>query len=69
VERLEAPVWVAWAKRDKVVRLDLCRPKIAHRLSTFNAGHTAFLEQPDAFAHEFESFADHLPPRLKVASV
>jgi 4,5:9,10-diseco-3-hydroxy-5,9,17-trioxoandrosta-1(10),2-diene-4-oate hydrolase len=69
-ERLEAPVWVAWAMRD-LTPLDWCRPTIAKfrhgRLSGFDAGHTAFLEQPDAFAAEFTAFVDQLPAPLAVA--
>jgi pimeloyl-ACP methyl ester carboxylesterase len=71
VERLDTPVWVAWGKRDLFIPLDRCRPTIAKfrngRLSMFNAGHTAFLGQPDAFAREFASFADNLPTPLHVA--
>lgn len=71
-ERVSAPVWVAWAKNDRFVPLDRCRATIAkfrhHRLSTFKAGHSAFLERPDAFAEQFLSFADQLAPDLRVAS-
>jgi 4,5:9,10-diseco-3-hydroxy-5,9,17-trioxoandrosta-1(10),2-diene-4-oate hydrolase len=75
VDRLDVPVWIAWAKRDKVISLDLCRPTIAKfrhgRLSTFDAGHSAFLEQPEAFAREFAAFAEALPastPNLNVST-
>lgn len=71
VERMEAPVWVAWAKRD-LAPLDWCRPTIAKfrrsRFSTFDAGHTAFLEQPEAFAEQFLSFVDELEPAFRGAS-
>jgi len=71
-EALETPVWVAWARQDRFIPLDRCRPTIAKfrhgRLSTFDAGHSAFLEQPDAFAREFMSFAEGLAPALSVAS-
>jgi len=74
VEPLDVPVWIAWARRDKVIPLDLCRPTIARfrhgRLSTFDAGHSAFLEQPEAFAQEFAAFAETLPastPNLSFA--
>lgn len=73
-ESLDVPVWVSWARRDKIIPLDRCRPTIAKfrhgRLSTFDAGHSAFLEQPEAFAREFVAFADDLAasPRLRVAT-
>ncbi|MGA7071272.1 alpha/beta fold hydrolase [Bradyrhizobium sp.] len=73
-ESLDVPVWVSWARRDKIIPLDRCRPTIARfrhgRLSTFDAGHSAFLEQPEAFAREFVVFADDLAasPRLRVAT-
>lgn len=62
---LDVPVWVAWARRDKVVPLRLCLPAIRRlrhgQLSTYRAGHAAFLEQPDAFAADFLAFARTLP--------
>ena len=62
---LEVPVWVAWAKRDRVIPLRACRAAIdALRnatLDTFDAGHSAFLEQPDAFARGFAGFIARLP--------
>lgn len=61
VDRLEVPVWIAWGRLDKFVPLERCRPTIERlqrrKLSIFDAGHCAFLEQPEAFAHEFEVFA------------
>lgn len=75
VEPLDVPVWIAWARRDKVIPLDRCRPTIARfrhgRLSTFDAGHTPFLEQPEAFAREFAAFVESLPaskPNFGVAT-
>jgi len=62
---LDVPIWVAWAERDKVVPLRLCLPAIRRlrqaSLTTFRAGHCAFLEQPDAFAAGFLAFASRLP--------
>jgi 4,5:9,10-diseco-3-hydroxy-5,9,17-trioxoandrosta-1(10),2-diene-4-oate hydrolase len=63
--RLNAPVWAAWAKKDRVIPLHLCRvaieaiPGVA--ISLFDGGHSAFLEQPDAFAEGFRAFAARLP--------
>jgi pimeloyl-ACP methyl ester carboxylesterase len=65
VEALDVPVWIAWARRDKIIPMQRCRPTIARfrhgQLSTFDAGHSAFLEQPEAFAQEFAAFAEALP--------
>jgi len=62
---LDVPIWVAWARRDRVIPLAACRPAIARlrraRVDTFDAGHAAFLEQPDAFARGFVAFAASLP--------
>ena len=72
-EQLDTPVWFAWGRRDMIAQLDLCRPGIAKfrngRLSTFDAGHSAFLEQPDAFAEQFASFADPLAPAMVTSNV
>jgi pimeloyl-ACP methyl ester carboxylesterase len=61
---LEVPVWIAWARSDRILPLKACLPAIRRmkrtKLDTFNAGHTAFLEQPDAFAAGFEDFASGL---------
>ena len=70
VERLDVPVWIAWAKRDKIIPLHRCRPTIARfrhaTLSTFDAGHAAFLEQPEAFAQAFAAFAKRLPTSSQI---
>lgn len=62
---LTAPVWVAWAAADRVIPLALCKPAIAripnHTLSTFDAGHAAFLEQPAAFLTGFRAFMAGVP--------
>ena len=62
---LGAPIWVAWAKQDKVIPLAFCRPAIRRlrnaTLTTFKAGHSAFLEQPDGFADGFLAFVARLP--------
>jgi 4,5:9,10-diseco-3-hydroxy-5,9,17-trioxoandrosta-1(10),2-diene-4-oate hydrolase len=59
---LSAPVWFAWARHDRVIPLGFCRPAIAAArnatLSLFEAGHAAFLEQPEAFVQGFLPFAD-----------
>ncbi len=69
---LSAPVWFAWARQDRVIPLGRCRAAIEATpnasLSLFDAGHAAFLEQPDAFARGFLAFAGALgPPALRPA--
>lgn len=62
---LDAPIWVAWARSDRVIPLSYCRPAIERlrqaRLTVFPGGHSPFLEQPDAFAQRFRDFAGALP--------
>jgi pimeloyl-ACP methyl ester carboxylesterase len=57
---LEVPIWVAWAKRDKVISYARCAQCIARmrhaRVTQFEAGHAAFLEQPEAFVQGFLGF-------------
>jgi 4,5:9,10-diseco-3-hydroxy-5,9,17-trioxoandrosta-1(10),2-diene-4-oate hydrolase len=61
-EALDIPVWIAWARRDKVIPLSQCRPCIdrmkAATLALFEAGHAAFLEQPEAFLDGLLGFLD-----------
>ncbi len=61
---LDAPVWFAWSKGDRVIPLSFCQPAIDRMrragVSTFPGGHAAFLEQPDAFAEGFADFAEAL---------
>jgi len=62
---LAVPIWAAWGDHDRTVPLSYCLPAI-HRLqnatvSTFNAGHSPFLEQPDAFTDGLLNFAATLP--------
>ena len=66
---LEMPVWIAWARSDRILPLNACLPAIKRikrtKLDTFDAGHTVFLEQPDAFAAGFEDFVSSLRPGPK----
>jgi pimeloyl-ACP methyl ester carboxylesterase len=59
-QALDVPVWFAWARRDRVIPLWMCRPTIRRMrhasLSLFDAGHAAFLEQPAAFIPAFQEF-------------
>ena len=65
VASLDIPIWAAWAARDKIVSLRACLPAIKrlrnHTLSRYDAGHAAFLEQPDAFAKDFRRWMLSLP--------
>ena len=62
---LRMPVLFAWAKRDQVVALSRSKKAIEtfsdHRLELFDAGHSAFLEEPEKFADVFRDFVARLP--------
>jgi pimeloyl-ACP methyl ester carboxylesterase len=57
-------VFVAWAKRDRVLQLSRNRAAIAAipgaQLETFPGGHAAFLECPEAFESALERFLDRV---------
>jgi pimeloyl-ACP methyl ester carboxylesterase len=61
---LKVPVLAAWAERDRVVPLARSRAALEripdHRIETFEGGHAAFLEAPDAFAASFVRFVETL---------
>lgn len=61
---LDLPIWCAWSRSDRVIPLWMCRPAIARmrraRLSVFKGGHSAFLEQPEAFLRELQVFLSRL---------
>jgi pimeloyl-ACP methyl ester carboxylesterase len=63
---ITAPVWVAWARDDRVIPLALCKRAIESfpnaKLSVFAAGHAAFLEQPAQFLAGFRAFMGSLSP-------
>lgn len=58
--RLTMPVLVTWAKQDAIITWSGSRKSIARlenaKVVFFDAGHSAFLEQPDAFNAELASF-------------
>lgn len=60
LESLRVPIWFAWAKRDRVIPLGRVKACIARcaqaQLTLFEAGHSAFLECPEAFAQGFARF-------------
>jgi pimeloyl-ACP methyl ester carboxylesterase len=70
---LTAPVWVAWARNDKVVPFARCRAALEAipnvEISLFDGGHSAFLEQPDSFAEGFRAFAARLAPEMPAAAL
>ena len=57
---LDVPVWVAWARGDRIIRLSACLPAIHRmrraRVTRFRGGHSAFLEQPQEFARALQFF-------------
>jgi pimeloyl-ACP methyl ester carboxylesterase len=59
-QSLTVPIWVAWAKDDRVLPLTACRPAIDRMqnvaIDVFAGGHSPFLEQPDQFAPKLERF-------------
>jgi 4,5:9,10-diseco-3-hydroxy-5,9,17-trioxoandrosta-1(10),2-diene-4-oate hydrolase len=61
---LDVPIWVAWARRDRVLQLRYCLPAIERlrhgTLTVFEGGHAPFLEDPDAFAKGFAAFMSDL---------
>jgi 4,5:9,10-diseco-3-hydroxy-5,9,17-trioxoandrosta-1(10),2-diene-4-oate hydrolase len=60
--RLALPVWLAWTRGDQFVSWGRARRAVArmpcHRVTLFQGGHCAFLEDPEAFAAGFRTFAD-----------
>lgn len=64
-QSLVIPVWFAWARQDRVIPLGLCMPCIRRmptaRVTQYAGGHTAFLEQPQAFVEGFNAFVKELP--------
>lgn len=58
---LSLPVWLAWTRGDQFVSWARARAAVAdmpmHRVTLFRGGHCAFLEDPEAFATGFRSFA------------
>lgn len=62
---LDCPVFVAWARSDRVLQLRRSRPAIRAipklRFEVFPGGHAPFLECPDAFMPAIESFLSELP--------
>lgn len=61
VPRLDLPVWLAWAKGDWFVSYNRAKTAITtmprYRVTLFPGGHSAFLEDPEAFADGFRTFA------------
>jgi 4,5:9,10-diseco-3-hydroxy-5,9,17-trioxoandrosta-1(10),2-diene-4-oate hydrolase len=59
---LRCPVFVAWAKQDRVIQLGRNRRAIGAipgvRFETFPGGHAPFLECPEAFEASLEGFLD-----------
>lgn len=60
VPRITCPVWIAWARSDRVIPWAICRKAArrfpVHRVQLFRGGHAAFLENPKDFAKGFRRF-------------
>ncbi|GAC1381579.1 MAG: hypothetical protein NVS3B3_24190 [Aquirhabdus sp.] len=61
---LDVPILCAWASSDRVIPLWMCKFTIRKmrqaQLIQFDAGHSVFLEQPQAFAKQFLAFTNQL---------
>lgn len=61
VPQIQCPVWIAWARGDRVIPWSMCRAaarKFPNRkITLFAGGHSAFLENPERFAKGFRAFA------------
>ncbi len=59
-DKIRCPVWIAWARGDRVIPWMFVRAAVSgftdHEISFFNGGHSAFMEDPDAFAQKLEAF-------------
>jgi pimeloyl-ACP methyl ester carboxylesterase len=70
---LDVPIWLAWASQDKINRFVDVEPTVRRMrrasVTQFRAGHVAFLEQPELFVQEFETFVRGLTPAATVESL
>jgi len=61
VPRVKCPVFIAWAKSDRVIVWSFCRKAARKftdvRIAFFRGGHAAFLEDTERFARAFRQFA------------
>jgi pimeloyl-ACP methyl ester carboxylesterase len=61
-QRVKCPVFVAWAKSDRVILWSLCAKAARRfpdvRIQFFRGGHAAFLEDAERFACAFREFAN-----------
>jgi pimeloyl-ACP methyl ester carboxylesterase len=64
---VRCPTLFAWAKHDRVIPWERCKAAASkfpdHGVELFDAGHAAFLEDPDAFAAAFAKFCFENIPR------
>ena len=66
LRRIDRPMLFAWAKGDRIVSWARCRGAVSQtsaEVQMFRGGHSAFMEDPDAFTAAFEAFARQLPER------
>ncbi|HVM94813.1 MAG TPA: alpha/beta hydrolase [Candidatus Acidoferrales bacterium] len=63
-KRIKCPVLCAWARHDRIISLNRSKAAIEAfanaRTQLFEGGHSAFLEDPDAFAEALHAFFDDL---------
>ena len=61
VPEIKCPVWIAWARSDRVIPWAFCRAAArkfpSRKITLFPGGHSAFLENPERFAKGFRAFA------------
>lgn len=61
VPTIKCPVWIAWARSDRVIPWAMCRAAVRkfpnRKIQLFPGGHSAFLENPERFAKGFRAFA------------
>ena len=59
VPRVTAPVWIAWAKHDRIVSWRASRRAaerfVRYTVTLFPGGHSPFIEAPDEFAGAFSA--------------
>ena len=60
VPRISVPVWLAWAKDDRISSWSAAEPAAkrfpVHEVTLFAGGHSPFLEDPDRFAQGLREF-------------
>jgi len=67
VHAIRCPVLVAWGTGDRILQLKRCLPAIQRfpdvQIETFDVGHAAHLEAPEAFASKVDRFLERVTCR------